>query len=488
MKRVKSRIWILWAKRVKSRIWILWAIGIIIVGCSNVVLIKITTDYIIIPVNFILILALSIFLPIIARQLADNGWFWVRVPERFGVFIMKDKNLQRILMAVTDKVKLGELQKVAQDTGNGQLFEFVPDGQLIWVGLPWLGYELHSWYENSKDEIDPEMDPHYILDLMERTWDYSAEEMNEEEKESFVNEWGVDTADPIQVIPKMSAVVEVVNPQKAVFSVTYFHEAVRREILKAWKDAAQEFHYFIYKTEENKNGNDKFAIGKERLHLQVQDKFNELFGFSKEESKIPDEPTEYPEEKPARMIYDIYGIWVKHVLIRDVDPVEEEMRKNLQKKFTAQTEAAANIEKAKGDKVAKIQRADGEVYEIRETGKARAGASQAMFEAKAAGLKKISENLGLNEEDNKLLFLAEQTIEMAKESDYTYFSGEGGQIGPMAMGFADRLARSIDKIRTGSTKEAKVGFKEIKEAWDKLTDEQRVELSKLTEKGKDGKK
>ena len=193
-------------------------------------------------------------------------------------------------------------------------------------------------------------------------------------------------------------------------------------------------------------------------------------------------PYNYKSGAPARMIYDIYGIWLKRVRIRDIDPTDPKIREFLQKKLKAQTEAAALVEKAKGERDSQITKADGQVYETFNVGKAEADVITAKFRAKGTGLKNIGDKLQFTKEENKILVAAETTIELAQKSDYTYLAGEPSNIANFALAFADRLRGGMEKIESGSIEEAQIGFAEIKKVWGDLTEDQQAELVKLAEK------
>ncbi len=315
---------------------------------------------------------------------------------------------------------------------------------------------------------------------MERIWDY-GDEGDSESIASHNSMWGVDTADPIQVTPKLVVVVEVVNPQKAVYGVKYFHEAINKEILVAWKNAVQKFYYFSYEKDKESEEKGKVPEGKTRLQTSVQAELDKLLGFVSGDVRI-EHGRDYDEKTPVGIIYKDYGIWLKRVSIRDIDPTDDEMRKALQEKFKARTAAASEIEIAKGKKESKIIQADGKTYEIRELGKANAGAERAMYFAKGDGMKKMSKDLRLKPEDAPIILATETVNETLKNADYTYLSGQPGDIASMAMAAVDRLKGSKDQLskdKTGS----KPNVGNMKKLWDDLTDEQKAEITQLSSGG-----
>jgi regulator of protease activity HflC (stomatin/prohibitin superfamily) len=490
----------------------------------------------------LLSIGLYIGIPLFLRYLADNGWLWVRTPEMHAVVVLKDKNLHKIILACSKEEKLAQLNQMIigkerlaevvhsfhspekmsrediqssllkgfENVDSNMKYVVLPEGKLTWIGFPWLGYELFSWYENSRDDDKPEVDPHYTLWLGERTWDYSLPESTEDKEfKLFITEWGVDTADPIQVTPKLVVTVEVINPQKTLFGIKYFQEAIQKEILTAWKYAVQELEYFTYETQQveqvekeamekveleeakTKNGakpkaKKELAGVSGTLQIDARERLNKFLGLPSDK-EIHDDPDcqfpyKYESGKPARMVYDIYGIWLKRVRIRDIDPTDPGIREFLQKKLKAQTEAAALVEKAKGERDSQITKADGQVYETFNVGKAEADVITVKYRAKGTGLKNISDKLKFTNKENEILVAAETTIELAQKSDYTYLAGDPGNIANFALAFADRLRGGMKKIESGSKEEAQIGFAEIKKVWENLTEGQRAELAKLTEK------
>ncbi len=176
------------------------------------------------------------------------------------------------------------------------------------------------------------------------------------------------------------------------------------------------------------------------------------------------QPEDYPKGKPARMIYDEYGIWLKRVRVRDIDPTEPKIRESLQEVLKARTDAAATAEKAKGTRDKDILEGIGQASKELKVGKAQAEVILAKFRAKGTGLNSIGKKLGFNAEDNKLLASVEMAIELASKSDYVYMTGDPANVGNWALAAVDRFKSGAAKIASGTNGEAKVGLEEIKTA------------------------
>ena len=319
--------------------------------------------------------------------------------------------------------------------------EFVEDGRPVWIGLPWLGYELHSWYEHSRDDDDPDTDPKFDMYLGEVTWDYASPEpkADPEGSEEFLGTWGVDTADLIQVTPKIVVSGECVHPRKTVFGVRYFQEAIQKEILTAWKKAVQELYYLTYDSPEELKGEDEpgeeTGSGKSAsLQVDAQKRINQFLGLSEtDEDGIDPLPTTYSEGSRARMIYDAFGWWLKRVRIRDIDPTDQSIRESLQNLMKARAKAAADIAEAKGARDAEVITTDGKTYKIKQVGKAEAEAFDKMTKAQKERLA----DLGF--EDGMPIIVAEVFENIAGKAKHTYFSGGGNDLMQLIMGAADRI-------------------------------------------------
>ena len=344
----------------------------------------------IIGIVSVVVLLVLIFVawPVFQRWLADNGWFWVRVPEMHAVVIMQDRNLHKIIIASSDNKKNSRLQKELGDLIKEDKVGICQTGQLFWIGVPWK-FQLYSWYEYSADDVNPEVDPQYALDLRERIWDYSADN-DVDGAEHFNEEWGVDTADPIQVTPKLAVFVEVENPQAALFGVTYFQEGIQREVLTAWKKAVEGLHYFSYE----RGGADPSGVSKD-LQTQAQQKMNTILGLPANGIYEISDSDKSSRNSIAKRIYSDFGIWLKKVEVRDIDPTDSAIRGNLNQRLTAQTEAAATMERAKGVKQATITTAEGEAQAISMKGQAEADVVRMALEQKAKGLAEMMKASGI---------------------------------------------------------------------------------------------
>lgn len=378
--------------------------------------------------------------------LADRAIFWYRGLENHCAIILKNGVRIRLIFFSSDKEKIDEMNNFI---GEEEGVEVAPAGSILWIGPPWSGIKLKSWYMNPRDDDDPNVYPQYSLYMGERTWDYLPSEENTQKK-SFIHEWGVDTADPVQVVPKLSLLVQATNPIKAVFDVEHHEEAIKKIILKVWKNAVQDLKYF---TSYEKDGKEVFETGD--LQKYAQTSMNIL--FYRESEPCFSTPLAFHKNSLACYIYANYGFWIKQILVRDIDPVDDKIRTALQSQIIAKTEAAAKIEAATGNAEAMKIDAEAKSNFTRQTGEAEADvikikaeaeakAITAKLEAKGSGLKDIAEKLQIPKEDATVLLGTEAAGEIFKNSKYTYLSGQPTDI-------LKSIVFAADNLKKGETNE-----------------------------------
>lgn len=395
--------------------------------------------------SYILIAILVVFIYIGKEAakiwLADRAIFWYRGLENHSVIILKNGVRVRLIFFSSDNEKIEEMKNYI---GDEEGVEIAQAGKILWIGTPWSGIKLKSWYMNPKDDDDPNTYPQYSLYMGERTWDYLPSEESSERK-SFVHEWGVDTADPVQVVPKLSVLVQATNAVKAVFDVEHHEEAIKKIILKVWKNAVQNLRYFV---SYEKDGKEIFETGDLQKNAQT---YVNIF-FYRDPDPCFTSPLNFHRNSLAWYIYSNYGFWVKKIMVRDIDPVDDKIREVLQNQIIAKTEAAAKVETASGSAAAlkieteaksistlQIGKAEAEVTQIK--GEAEATAIQAKLSAKGKGLKAIAENLGIDKKDANVILGTEAATEMVKNSKYTYLSGQPGDIIKSIVMAADSLKK-----------------------------------------------
>jgi len=177
---------------------------------------------------------LWILVPILIRQLADRGWFFLRVPEMRAAPILCDKRIHTIFISVSDvhRSRFEKLVDKAKKTISGVRLRLLPPGKgLVWIGVPWQ-YQQYEWYEKSDEVENPEVDPQRLLNLSERIFDFEPD--------------AVDTAEPIEVAAKLTVYYRVHDPYRVLFGVRYYLEAIQLEIASRWRKVISLLHYFQY--------------------------------------------------------------------------------------------------------------------------------------------------------------------------------------------------------------------------------------------------
>lgn len=291
---------------------------------------------------------LAITLPILKRECADIGWFWVRVPEMSALVIFKDRSLHKILIAATGS-RREEFVKLARkrNTEMGrEVFIVIPHGkELHWVGCPWLGYQVYTWYEKSGDEDRAEVDPRHSLNLTRRTIDLDMPK--------------VDSGDPISITAKVVVILEIADPEKFLFNVKYAMEEMEKSIFEAWRNTITTLLYFF------KRG-DAMEVNPE-LSLQASAKLNSRLGLADGESSKPTFADTMANDLGIRIINGVKVI--------DIDPTDPDIRTAIDKITKAEAAALAEIKQAEGEKKATFLRhkglADGQqarAYQLRVSG------------------------------------------------------------------------------------------------------------------------
>jgi regulator of protease activity HflC (stomatin/prohibitin superfamily) len=223
----------------------------------------------------------------------------------------------------------------------------------------------------------------------------------------------------------------------------------------------------------------KYEDGKEitgvgDLQTEAQDNLNEIF-FGKQ--KPASEIKELEEGTPAKRILDEFGVFIKQILIRNIDPTDEIIRTSLQDKIKAQTEAAASLERAKGERDATKTRADGKEYETKTIGKAEAGVIKLKINAQSAGLKKIAQDLELDKNDRALLYMANMVEKMMESSNHSLVMGGPGDLGQSILAAANMMNGGLDKVKSGDTS----GLDDIKQSIQGLDENDKQQLKALLE-------
>lgn len=389
------------------------------------------------------------------RYLADKGWFWLRVPEMKAAFVEKDRGLYRIFVNVSGELRDHFIKLAAYknyQAGYERMVVLKPGKQIVWLGLPWV-YRLKTpWYEHTDDIKNEEKDPVRFLDIKERVINYPG---GGAEKPVIPD---VDSADPIQIRAQLVVSLRVFDPEKALYNVQFFMEAVQNEIAGRWRNAISGLSYFqvpLPPGKDIKDITDKERIERLEINPHIQKQVHEKFSvfilkvskliektaesgkkseeeenfkptieFNKREGKL-DYKDNFPEFSPAYDILNNWGIQLMHVEVRDLDPLEN-IRKALDERSEALAKAAARLKQAQGERAYKEEVAQGDK-----------AIEMARREGIAAGIKAIAE-IAKSEGGNTAL-AADTAIRLAGETENLVT--EGGLAG--LVGQILRVAEAI---------------------------------------------
>jgi len=227
----------LWAEILR---WVLFGLIVLISLISSLSSGK-AVDLIVALVTIIISAAvLWVLVPILVRRMADQGLFFLRVPEMRAALILCDKVIHKILISASEKHRTRFDGLVTEKGVEGVKLQVLESGQgLVWMGVPWK-YQRYEWYEKSDEEKNPEIDPQTLLVLSERIFDFTPPD--------------VDTAEPIEIHAKLTVYFYIYDPYKALFGVRYYLEALALEIASRWRKVISLLHYFQYiRAEEGKS-------------------------------------------------------------------------------------------------------------------------------------------------------------------------------------------------------------------------------------------
>ncbi len=392
------------------------------------------------------------------RYLADRGWLWLRVPEMKAAFVEKDRGLYRIFVNVS-----GELQKHYRQlaafknhlAGYERMTVLHPQKQIVWIGLPWVSRLKTPWYEHRKDRDNPEKDPIRFLDLKERVYEY-----NGGEGEVIPD---VDSADPIQIRARLVVSMRIFDPEKSLYSVEFFKQAVQNEIAARWRKAISDLSYFQIQpgTAELVDVN-KLEINP-GIQKQVHEKFcTKILKISRmendeENNYIPsasfNEVTgnliysgDFPENSPAYDILHNWGVLILHLEVRDLDPADPDLRKEIEKKSMSRAIAAAALKEAEGKAAARIKEGEGERVYKEEVAKGIKAQARAEREGIAEGLKAIAQMV--KEEGGNAALASDTAVRVASGTENMIT--EGG-----LSGFVGQLVKVADVIKSKKTTKSK---------------------------------
>jgi len=350
------------------------------------------------PTNFILFVGLTISgvaltyfsgSPMI-REMADLGWWFVRVPEMHVAFIESDNACHWVIMNVNDCARREHFQELANKRNRkpGPKYVLLPPGKGIYfLGLtawPWRYRLKRPWYENSGDAENPKKEPFRFLDLMERSWNLLPE--SERDKNGVPGVVPrVGTHDPIDVDARLFVRLRVIDPYKAAYGTGFVGESIVSELTSRWRRVVANLYYFP----EAEEGGVAPVGAYLKINPQIQEaahnKFLIMLGLSKQETekkngkvyKVYEDneqtiPTlgsridveNYMPQTTAGICRDAFGFEILDVEVRDLQPTKEVWDK-LQAKTMAAAEGAAELAKAQGEAEAVKVRAEAEAEAIR---------------------------------------------------------------------------------------------------------------------------
>jgi|GEM_PF-3858671 regulator of protease activity HflC (stomatin/prohibitin superfamily) len=328
---------------------ILWLVGIAALICLMV------------PIG------IAIAISLVRKHAIDKGLWGVQVPIEEAVIIDHEKGSALILINCPDAVRQTELEKRMKDCPIE--VRFVKPGKIFWFGLGLLGRTLHPWWEFPGDEARDrqfrDMPPNFYVPIKDQILTYSAVIWNfgpnataEMRLERFINEWGVNTRDGIEIYPEISVTIRIVDIYKALFMIDFFLQMIQKTIAAAWKEAVGNLDY--YHRADSRDGVEASAEEEEKAHNQdlqraIQENLRLVLGMGTGDSL--DKP-EDAEGIVARVLKE-YGVLISRLVVTDIDPADPDMQRVFASRATAAIEAQRVVDEAKGEGDAAEHRARG---------------------------------------------------------------------------------------------------------------------------------
>lgn len=381
-----------------------------------------------IPTSIIIIAALVFWrfvVPVLVRALADKFWFWARPKEKHAIVVMKENKLDCVYVVCSDEERREQFEALEKEK-PGKLKVVPEGGEIFYIGVPWV-YRVLRWWGLSEDADNRPEDPQRELYLAERTIDFVPIGKESARRSDLAGAIGdesrtvirgvippIDTKDPIQVEVIMIVSWEVVDPEKALFAVKYYEEAIEKELISLLREMMGQFEY-VPKGEEGSEGEFEISpelqlksrrtfvldyVGTSRLARQGE------FGYKRDKKKcglIPRDPFSsnpddyFKEGTPADRIFRNWGIRLKQIRIEDIDPMKE-LRAAVNAKTIAKANAAAKVKEAEGEATKIRKLAEAEKDKLTKEGEGKAAAREAFLKAEAEGFAAQKKELGVSGE------------------------------------------------------------------------------------------
>lgn len=307
-------------------------------------------------VTIILMAVLTVVIPIgveiLIRWMADRGIFWVRTPENTALAIMRDRRLDTMLIAV-----LGEKRAVWQTfcdiknaaAGRDKFVLMEKRGGLHYIGRPWV-QKVYEWYETTSDE-DVHINALHSIDLSETIISYPSADKDPEGVPNY------ESGDPVEVRSSLTFYLLVKDPEKALFAVPYRKEAIKKQVFPIWKTVLSALSFYEYATKEE--GKEDVKIRGEILQLSSQ-KLKVALGLLVKEGDGFKQPDKYEKGSVVGMIEEEWGMWVRDVVVNDLEETGTKIRDALARQLEAKATALALVEEKEGQKKATILTAEGQ--------------------------------------------------------------------------------------------------------------------------------
>lgn len=276
----------------------------------------------------LLLVGIWYFAQLVIWLCASLGILWVTPKEGTAVAIMRNKQFHKMLLRYTGHRFNGvieeggdnlEMYEIKQDEGSGTIPIFVslifPVHGVSWIGIPPF-YSVHQYKFAWMDDRFEKREPETIEWILVQKYVYGL----------ILDKVELEGGIPYTI--KLLITLQIRNPAKALFRVKRWLDATMERI-SGW--SRDEFSSLSIDDFVAKEGDKAMADSEGHAGPRLERALDRIMA-----SAVKDLASEF-------------GVEVSIVQVAEIDPSNEDLRKIIIQKEVARQEAAAAIEKAKGE-------------------------------------------------------------------------------------------------------------------------------------------
>lgn len=305
-------------------------------------------------IGLLLIIALIVLIKfsveIFVRKLGDIGKFFVRIAENTALSIMFDRRLDIMLIAVPGEEMERWKEFCAKKNKAAGYEKFIllkKSGGLYYIGVPWK-HKVYEWWETEKDK-EQGIKVLHSVDLAETIISYPSADpgVKINDPDGVPN---YESADPVEVTSSLVVYFVIRDPEKALFSVRYRKEAMKKQIFPVWRATLSMMSFYEYTSSNSKEttGEKEVARAKGEILQLANQKLRASLGLLVEKEGVLVKPEKYDSSIVA-MFENDWGMWIRDVVVTDLEEKGTTIRDALAKRLEAKATALALVEKTAGE-------------------------------------------------------------------------------------------------------------------------------------------